>query len=79
MATAFAQQEPDARPHWLKIDQLCGQIQFAAPGAAYKTVKTATPGKRGCYFDTSVRFTSSGNVRLAWNGQYSRTQAIRIH
>jgi hypothetical protein len=59
------------------------QIQFAAPRAPYKTVKTVTPGNRGCYFDTSVRFTKTGNVRLAWNGpggvQYSRTQAISIH
>ena len=54
------------------------QIQFAAPRANYKTVKTVTPGKRGCYFDTTVRFGKSGNVRLAWKGQYSRTQAISI-
>jgi hypothetical protein len=31
LATAFAQQEPDSEPHWLKIDQLCGQLQFAVP------------------------------------------------
>ena len=55
------------------------QIQFAAPRAKYTTIKTVTPGNRGCYFDTSVRFTASGNVRLVWNGQYSRTQAISIH
>jgi hypothetical protein len=57
------------------------QIQFAAPRATYKTVKTVTltPANRGCYFDTSVRFAKSGTVRLAWRGQFSRTQAISIH
>ena len=53
------------------------QIQYAATRQTIKTV-TLTPASRTCYFDTPVRFPRSGNVRLAWNGQYSRTQAITI-
>jgi hypothetical protein len=61
------------------------QIQFAASGSQYRTVRTVTlnPAKNGCYFNTFTRFQRSGTVRLAWNGpggvQYSRTQAISIH
>jgi hypothetical protein len=60
------------------------QIQFAASGGQYRTVQTVTlePGKHGCYFNTFLRFTRSGTVRLAWTGgggvEHSRTQAISI-
>jgi hypothetical protein len=54
-------------------------------GTTYNTVKTVKldPATGGCYFDTTVKFPSSGDVRLSWanNGapQYSRTQAITLN
>lgn len=56
------------------------RIQFAPPRARYRTAKTVTlaPARHGCYFETSVRFARSGRVRLAWSGQHSRTQSIRV-
>jgi hypothetical protein len=59
-------------------------IQFAAAGAAFKTLKTVTltPLTHGCYFDTSVRFPASGHVRLAYTDGSSvvtsRLQAITV-
>jgi hypothetical protein len=60
------------------------QIEFAASGGGYHTLRTVSlsPAQNGCYFNTSVRFSHTGTVRLAWTGsdgvQYSRTQQITI-
>jgi hypothetical protein len=59
-------------------------IQFqAASRGAWRTLSTVALGNAEGYFDTRVRFPSSGAVRLAWTdpaGQplYSRTQAIAV-
>jgi hypothetical protein len=60
------------------------QIQFSPGTSDFRTVKTVTlhPAGDGCYFDTTAKFSTSGNVRLAYAGAggtiFSRTQAIRI-
>ena len=60
------------------------RIQLASSPGHFRTVKTVTlrPAKDGCYFDTSVRFVRSGNVRLAYRDGstdiFSRPQAITI-
>jgi len=43
------------------------QIQFAARGGAWKTVKTVAITDPHGYFDTWVTFPSSGSVRVLWN------------
>ncbi len=60
-------------------------IQFAAAdSSAYRTVKTVTldPARGGCYFETPVRFTHSGSVRLSFSDHAgtitSRTQAVTV-
>jgi hypothetical protein len=58
------------------------QIQFAPRGGRFAPVKTVAIGNLRGYFLTTVPFTRSGTVRLAWNGpagtEYSRTQAVTI-
>jgi hypothetical protein len=43
-------------------------IQFRpASGGAFKTVKTVKVSPQDCYFDSLVRFPSSGTVQIAWS------------
>jgi hypothetical protein len=44
-----------------------GQIQFAARGGAWKTVKTVRITDPHGYLDTWVSFPSSGSVRIIWS------------
>jgi hypothetical protein len=45
------------------------QVQFRSPqSAGFRTVRTVRlAAARSCYFDTSVKFPSSGTVRLSWS------------
>jgi hypothetical protein len=59
------------------------QIQFQPhSGGAFTTLKTVSVSSPRGYFTTSVPFTQSGSVRIAWTAgattQYSRTQAIAV-
>ncbi len=59
------------------------QIQLSTDGGTtWKTIKTVVldPAKGGCYFDTQVKFPSSGLVRINWPAgpHYSRFQKIEI-
>ena len=60
------------------------QIQLKPnTGGAFRTISVVTVSTQSCYFDTRVRFPSSGTVRLAWSYPhgptvYSRPVAITI-
>jgi hypothetical protein len=60
------------------------RIQLATNAGHFKTIKTVTltPARDGCYFQTTVKFAASGNVRLAYRDGasdiFSRPQAITI-
>jgi hypothetical protein len=59
------------------------KIQFEALGSSrYRTLRTLRLTDRHGYFDTLVRFPSSGQVRLQWSGSgpalHSRSQAISL-
>ncbi|MHB1833725.1 MAG: hypothetical protein ACYCXW_02040 [Solirubrobacteraceae bacterium] len=61
------------------------EIQFRARGAtSFKTIATVSLVSRHGYFETRVKFPSSGQARLAWTPpqgatQYSRTVTVTLH
>lgn len=59
-------------------------IQYRAPGGGFRTLRSAATTLGGSYFDTRVRVSRSGRLRLAWTDPrthqpvYSRLVAVTV-
>jgi hypothetical protein len=72
------------RPAHFQKTQQVANIQFKPPnGGAFKTIQPVKIADRYGYFTASVKFPSSGSVRLAWTSptgavEYSRIAPVTI-
>jgi hypothetical protein len=68
-----------ARPGHFASGRQQVSIEFrSGSSGAFRTLKTVTLTNGRGYFDVRVTFPSSGQVRTAWNGIFSRTRNIKI-
>jgi hypothetical protein len=60
------------------------EIQFAVPGAGFRTVRSVALTDASAYFDLDVKFPGSGSVRVRWTPPHgpalvSRTVKVTLH
>jgi hypothetical protein len=56
------------------------RIEFDSGKGGFRSIKTVPITNRNGYFDTSVRFPSSGTVQLAWSYPHGPTiRSLAVH